>query len=494
MEANPHLVLVVDNEKDVVDLVKLGLDIEGFKCLEAYSGRSALEVLKKNPNIDIILLDIMMEDMDGYETLKEIRNNKVYDNIPVIMLTAKPEDKNAEITFSVGADDYISKPFTFDVLLARINKSIRQRNKKIQYENKYSEIEKVKNTFELILDNAGFGLMLISDTGNILLINKYLRDLLGVYKINTHDNYKSFSEKNNLPESKLISKISNSEKIEKINYTHTLKIAGQNKLFYFIEEYPVFNRLNEIIGIVQIYVDITEYKKIEELMVHSEKLSSVGQLAASLAHEVNNPLTLLSGILQMFKASSELPEKYKDDIGLMFDITERLKNLIEKMLILSRKHDLNENIEELNASLLIDESIRLVDYKIKSMNMNIEKKCKPNEAYIIKVSKWSIIHCFVNILINAIDASELKSENIIIEIKKTKQNILITFRDFGKGITEDEQSNLFTPFFTTKQTGKGTGLGLYIVKHILSSYNAKIDIHNAVDKVGGVEVVLCFPV
>ena len=496
MTNNAPLILVVDNEKDVVDLVKLGLDIEGLKCVEAYSGRKALEILRSNNNIELVLLDIMMEDMDGYETLQEIRKEKKFDNIPIIMLTAKPEDKNLEITFSVGADDYISKPFTFEVLLARITKLLKQRRKKLQDENRFSEIEKVKNTFELILDNAGFGLMLVSKKKDILLINKYLKNLTGISDSNFEAaDYRAFNDKHNLP---AIKSLQDSERkdlaIEKNNYTHSLVSPKNEKFFFYIEEYPVFSAAGEIIGIVQVYIDITEYKKMESLMIHSEKLTSVGQLAASLAHEINNPLTLLSGILQIFNASSDLPKKFQPDVQLMFDITERIKNLIEKMLVLSGKHDLAENVEKLNVCQLIDESLRLVDYKLKSSKITINKKYENNNNYFVSASKWSIIHCFVNLLINAIDASEQKHGIIDIDIFKENNFIIIQFRDYGKGILEKDISSLFTPFFTTKQAGKGTGLGLYIVKHILSTYNARVEIKNAEDNAGGVEAALYFPI
>ncbi|MBP7652015.1 response regulator [Candidatus Dependentiae bacterium] len=486
---NSSTILIVDNEKEVVDLVKLGLDIEGYKCIEAYSGRQALELLKKN-EIDLILLDIMMDDMDGFETLREIRTDRKYDNIPILMLTAKPEDENVELTFAGGADDYIAKPFTFDILLARINKALARRKKNIDTATKISEIENIKNTFELILDNAGFGLILLSNHKDILFVNKFIKTVF-IKNSDSNLNIKSneLFELCGIPAALLF----NSPEKNKINYTHKIKNIHDADLTMYIEEYPVYSNKKEKIGVVQVLVDITEYKKIEELFLHSEKLASVGQLSASLAHEINNPLTLLSGILQMFKSSKKLPAEFQSDISTMLDITDRLKILIEKMLILSRKNDDTEKAEELSVIEIVEEAIRLVDYKFKTLRITIEKNYNLKERYVVQVAKWSMVHCLVNILINAIDASEKNGNKIIISIYKNGADVKISITDFGDGISDKVKENLFKPFFTTKQIGKGTGLGLYIVKHILETCSGSIDIQNAENHKGAV-VTISLPI
>ncbi|HPN32664.1 MAG TPA: response regulator [bacterium] len=484
-----NAILIVDNEKEVVDLIKLGLDIEGYDCVEAYSGRQALEALKNN-EVHLILLDIMMDDMDGFEALREIRTQRAYDNIPIIMLTAKPEDENVELSFADGADDYIAKPFTFDILLARISKALNQRKKNLAAETRISEIENIKNNLELMLDNAGFGLILFSNAEDILFADKFIKT--NFFKDNGKDfsaNSKELYNGSGLPKPKLLE---NPDK-QKINYIHKIRNMANSDLVMYVEEYPVFSHNREKIGIVQVLVDITEYKKIEELFVHSEKLASVGQLAASLAHEINNPLTLLSGILQLFKTSKKLPEEFQPDILTMLEITERLKILIEKMLILSRKNDETEKVELLNIIEIIEEALRLVDYKFKTSRISIEKKYNLKERHTVQVAKWSIVHCLVNILINAIDASEKNGDKIIIEVKKENETVKLLITDFGEGLSKQTKDNLFKPFFTTKQIGKGTGLGLYIVKHILETCEGKIDIKNA-DKHKGAVVTITLPI
>jgi len=485
--SNQSTILIVDNEQEILDLVKIGLNIEGFSVIESTFAKDALKKLKENANkINLILLDIMMEELDGIETLKIIRQNPDYNHIPVLMLTARPEDDSLQEAFNYGADDYITKPFTFDILIARIKKALNQYQKTHETEIEIQILNELKRNIELILENASFGVVFYSISGKLLFCNKYIKENFILEKSTNIDNLNisDLIKITCLPQPKLLNK--NIE--EKINYTHLLTNIKSEKLFFYTEEYQVIEE-NKILGIVQTFVDITEYKKVEEMLVHSDKLSSIGRLAASLAHEINNPLTLLSGLIQMMNTNKKMPKEFKEDINTMLDITNRIKNLIEKMLILSRKKPIIEDIKKIDIIELIQESIKLVDYKLKNSNIRIDCEYNPNDSFLANVSKWSILHCFVNILLNAIDASTNCGDKIIIKIQKENNYIIIEFIDFGIGIKESDKPNLFKPFFTTKPDGEGNGLGLYIVKSILDLYNAKIEINNAADHQGA-EVII----
>lgn len=115
-------ILICDDEKDIVNALKIYLNNPDYKLFEAYNGEEALEILKQE-EIDLILLDIMMPKMDGMETLTEIRKKH---NIPVILLTAKSEDSDKILGLNVGADDYITKPFNPLEVSARVNSQLRR--------------------------------------------------------------------------------------------------------------------------------------------------------------------------------------------------------------------------------------------------------------------------------------------------------------------------------------------------------------------------------
>ena len=121
-EVTMNKILVCDDERDIVNALKIYLTGEGYEVVEAFNGKEALEVLKKE-EIHLVLMDIMMPVMDGIEAMVELRKNY---NIPVILLTAKSEDMDKVLGLNVGADDYITKPFNPVELIARVKSQLRR--------------------------------------------------------------------------------------------------------------------------------------------------------------------------------------------------------------------------------------------------------------------------------------------------------------------------------------------------------------------------------
>lgn len=126
-----HRILMIDDDREMVTLGKLILEREGFEVLSAYSGVEGLQVLdKEDSHIDLVLLDIMMLGIDGWQVLEKIRDNKRHADIPVIMLTARHylEDESETANYSEMFDGYVVKPFVVRDLMAKINKLIKGRN------------------------------------------------------------------------------------------------------------------------------------------------------------------------------------------------------------------------------------------------------------------------------------------------------------------------------------------------------------------------------
>lgn len=117
-------VLLVDDERENRELVSTILDLCGYESIQAGSGAEALQLLTENP-VDIILLDIMMPDMDGYEFCRQLKQSKNLTHIPIIMLTALVDEASRRKSFEVGANDFISKPFKMDDLIGKIEKQVR---------------------------------------------------------------------------------------------------------------------------------------------------------------------------------------------------------------------------------------------------------------------------------------------------------------------------------------------------------------------------------
>jgi DNA-binding response OmpR family regulator len=164
------LIAVVDDEADIVELVSVNLEKAGFKVEGFYNAKDLLRFLeKKNPNL--IVLDLMLPDADGFEVCKSLKNQEKYTNIPIIMLTAKGEEVDKVVGLEIGADDYITKPFSTRELVARV-KAILRRGEK-EKEPKYSikigeEIELFPQEYKTIV--SGKEIELTSTEFRILLL------------------------------------------------------------------------------------------------------------------------------------------------------------------------------------------------------------------------------------------------------------------------------------------------------------------------------------
>lgn len=114
-------VLIVDDEPDVVESVKFSLELENIECLEAYDGEEALSKAKKE-NPDLIILDIMLPKINGYKVSRLLKFDEAYKNIPIIMLTARAQEKDKQLGEDTGADEYVTKPFEMDELIKLVKK------------------------------------------------------------------------------------------------------------------------------------------------------------------------------------------------------------------------------------------------------------------------------------------------------------------------------------------------------------------------------------
>jgi two-component system alkaline phosphatase synthesis response regulator PhoP len=118
-------ILIADDEEDVVTTLQFTLEKEGYHCLTAYDGKEALDKAKRE-NPDLILLDIMMPKMNGYEVARLLKFDERYKHIPIVMLTARTQEKDKEVGHETGADMYITKPFEMDDLVSTVHNILKQ--------------------------------------------------------------------------------------------------------------------------------------------------------------------------------------------------------------------------------------------------------------------------------------------------------------------------------------------------------------------------------
>jgi len=250
------------------------------------------------------------------------------------------------------------------------------------------------------------------------------------------------------------------------------------------ERYSQPHWINGVIrGRVWSFRDVTEKKKLETMLLQSEKLSAVGQLAAGVAHEINNPLGVILGFAQCaLKKSGNTPE-----LELPLKSIEReavrCKELVQNLLVYSRSSNKNER-EHIDPVPGIQAALSMISARAKTQRVELLTDFQSSPLKI-KVNKGQLQQVILNLCNNAMDAMP-GGGNLTVKTSPASRGggafLRVDVADTGHGIPDNVKSRLFEPFFTTKEVGKGTGLGLALAREILENHKGMIEVESSAGK------------
>jgi PAS domain S-box-containing protein len=220
------------------------------------------------------------------------------------------------------------------------------------------------------------------------------------------------------------------------------------------------------------FTDMTQERERQERLYLTDRLASVGEMAAGIAHELNNPLTSVIAMSQLL-LDEELPKDLKEDLESIFNEARRAANVVKNMLTFARKHKPNNQKAQINQ--IVEDVLKLRAYEHKVSNITIERRFDANLPEI-QADYFQIQQVFLNITLNAEhEMIKVHKQGILtIVTEQIEGYVKISFTDDGAGISPVNMRKLFTPFFTTKEIGKGTGLGLSICYGIIKNHGGKI--------------------
>jgi PAS domain S-box-containing protein len=235
---------------------------------------------------------------------------------------------------------------------------------------------------------------------------------------------------------------------------------------------PLFSEKGEIIGSVNVARDITQQKRIEEQLIMTDRLASIGELSSGIAHELNNPLTSVIGFSQLLM-EGDVPANMKEELGIVYSEAQRAAVIVKNLLTFARKHAPAKQLSQINT--VVEDVLRLRYYEQKVNNIEVEKHLAVNLPEIM-MDHFQMQQVFLNIIVNA-ESAMLEGRHrgkLILTTEKSEGVIRVTFADDGPGIAKENLKRIFDPFFTTKEVGKGTGLGLSICHGIVTEHGGKI--------------------
>jgi signal transduction histidine kinase len=282
-----------------------------------------------------------------------------------------------------------------------------------------------------------------------------------------------------------------------------------NRVYCNLSTYPVKNEAGKITQVIEFWRDITaEFsdrwrKRVKELesdiqkMVQEDRMISLGKLAASCAHEINNPiqglLTFCGHMLDVLTAGPPAAndlEKFKGHLQLMSTELERLGRIVSGLLSFAREPGVTQTHVDLNEVLTA--VLSLTRHKLELGNISLATDLYPAPV-LVEGDVNQLQQCFLNLIFNAIESMPEKGElSVTSRMDRASKQARVKIRDTGYGIPEQLQDNLFDPFFTTKDAGEGTGLGLSIVYGVVKNHRGTIAIDSREKK--GTAFILTFPV
>ncbi|MCM3690586.1 ATP-binding protein [Neobacillus niacini] len=241
---------------------------------------------------------------------------------------------------------------------------------------------------------------------------------------------------------------------------------GTAKIFDTIKV-PLFHEDGTREGLVIIGRDITTLRQTEERLNRTEKLSVVGELSASVAHEIRNPLTSLKGFVQLLQMEDD---KHQDYYQIMLDELNRINHIVGELLLLAKPQHLKYT--KLAIQRILNDVISLLAVEASLYNVQIESNF-PKEDIILECEPNQLKQLFINLIKNSIEASNHDSK-IAISLNQIEQDkIVITVKDNGCGISKERLEKIGEPFYSSKE--KGTGLGLTVSYKIVQSHNGHIN-------------------
>ncbi len=233
--------------------------------------------------------------------------------------------------------------------------------------------------------------------------------------------------------------------------------------------------------------DITEQRRLEQQLIHSEKLSAVGQLAAGIAHEVGSPLTAISSLAQLLYERSE-DEWNKDKLKIIREQIDRIARIVREMVNFSKP--ISTDVKEVSVNQVIEEAMQIVRYDKRLKHFKIKLDLFPGLP-MMKASFDQLLQVLINILLNAGDALEGRSDGeISISTQLVGEKIIIRIIDNGSGIPQKYLDKIFEPFFTTKKPGKGTGLGLWVCYNIVKGFSGEIVVESEENRGTAFHIIL----
>ena len=480
--SHPARILIVDDERLNRQLLEVMLAPEGFAIRTAASGEEALVLVAQQPP-DLILLDIMMPGMDGFEVALKLKGNAATSHIPIVMVTSLDDRHSKLLGLNVGAEDFLSKPVDRAEVLVRVRNLLRLKAYGDYYDQYSQELqgEVDSRTADLVdsvrlyrstFDSAPVGIVHVGLDGQWRRANQRLSDLLG-YSLEELQG-PGAAERLQSPEDIAADTKSFGRLAAGLVERHTVderryRRPDGSHMWARVNTSLHRDALGQPERFISVIEDITAWRTLEAQFRQASKMDAIGRLASGITHDFTNLVSVILCYAELLTDEVALASQPADYVNEIVKAAESATVLTTQLLAFSREQVLHAAPLDLN--LLITRMTSMLG-RVIGQQVEIVLALAPDLSLALADS-GQVEQVVLNLVVNARDAMagdgiitiesanvELTNDGFHDEAVVPGHYVMIAVNDTGSGMTGETKRRLFEPFFTTKEPGKGTGLGL----------------------------------
>jgi two-component system NtrC family sensor kinase len=461
-------ILLVDDSEENRYVLRRILERSDFKVTVASSGKEALELVARGP--ELVILDVKLPDMSGYDVCRRIKSNPATSRIPVLQISASfISSESKSMALEGGADGYLTHPIESPVIIATVRSLLRLR--RAEALSRYTA-QQWQSTFDALVEAVA----IVDHTGRLVRLNRSWAELCG---IGANSDVQSCLES-----------VIGASRMRAIT-------EGMTELREDFQYRDRWLRLTitpvqdaEQVGAVIVIHDFTERVRAEEALRISERMAATGRLAHTIAHEINNPLEALTNLIYLAEKTA-VREDVREYLNMATTELLRVARITKQVLSFNR--DTSKQIV-IDLTDLISTALDLHAVSISKKSVDVEYD--PGPPLLVEGYPGELRQVLVNLIGNALEAIGDRGK-ITVRVKSVSvphgKSAQITIHDTGPGIPGAIRQRVFEPFFTTKEL-KGSGLGLWLARGMIVKHHGSLTFKSRTGEFHGTTFRIVLPV
>jgi PAS domain S-box-containing protein len=341
-------------------------------------------------------------------------------------------------------------------------------------ERKYAEEQ-----FRLVVESSPNGLLMVDEQGTIRMVNRQIDQLFG------YERAELIGQSVEILVPQHMRPHHAGDRVEFFAHSES-RPMGKGRDLYGVrkdgQEFPLEIGLSPIptpngMRVLASVVDISERKRIQEHLQKAERMAELGTLASGMAHEIGTPMNVILGRAEyLFQRTAD--EGIKKGLATIITQVERITKVMNQLLAFARRRTAERQAVDLDE--IVEDSLEMFQERIAHSCITVEKSIEANVPSV-HADRDQLIQVLINLIVNSLHAMP-EGGRLRLSLAREGRHVCLGVSDTGHGMSEEIRSKVFEPFFTTKEFGKGTGLGLTVVKGIIEEHGGTITVESAVDK------------